>query len=189
MTKSQKIRFRIALPRAEKVRILHFSDRRLHVLTVLLMLAIVMAPAAAWSYQTYVVVPQLETPLEFSVEPEKDIFSAVNPVSPAVADVCLPLLKSIHHPNAAPGRTQRTAGTAAAQLSVLSLAFGVRYALGPREDTGTRGTPALKTSENPIATHALAVAQYRDCHKKQALESLGMNAGRFNTSTKERVLP
>ncbi len=184
MTKNAHTCFRVALPRLENVQILHFSDRRLHALTILLIVSLVMAPAAAWSYQTYVVLPQLDTPLEFSVEPEKDIFSTVDPVSPAVADACLPLLKSIHHPNAAPSRTQRSAGTAAAQLSVLSLALGVRYALGPREDTGTRGTPALKTSENPVTTYALAVAQYRDCHKKQALEASGRNAGRFNASTK-----
>jgi hypothetical protein len=184
MTKSTETRFRVILPRLENVRILHFSDRRLHALTILLILSMIMAPAAAWSYQAYVI-PQLETPLQyepdFTLTPEKDLFS---PSSPAVADVCLPLLRSIHHPNAAPSRTQRSAGTAAAQLSVISLALGVRYALGPREDTGTRGSPALKTSENSGASHALAVAQYRDCHKKQALESSGRNAGRFNTSTK-----
>ncbi len=188
MTDRNEARFHVVFSRPKNLRILRFSDRRLHLLTALITLGLVMAPAAAWSYQTYMLTPQLQTPLELNFDAEKDIFSETQPTSPALADVCLPLLKSIHHPNAAFGRNQRPAGNAAAQVSVLSLALGVRYALGPVEDTGTRGAPMYKVSANPEGARAIAVAQYRDCHKKQALKALGSDAGQLRLST-ERVLP
>jgi hypothetical protein len=187
MTEKNEARFYVAFSHP-RLRILRFSDRRLHALTALLMLAMIMAPAAAWSYQTYMLMPQLDTPLELNFDAEKDIFAETQPTSPAVADVCLPLLQSIHNPKAAYGRTQRPAGNAAAQVSVISLALGVRYALGPVEDTGTRGTPAYKVSATPESARAIAVAQYRDCHKKQALKALGSDAGQLRLST-ERVMP
>lgn len=181
MTDRNEARFHVVFSRPKNLRILRFSDRRLHLLTALIMLGLMMAPAAAWSYQTYMLTPQLETPLELNFDAEKDIFSATQPTSPALADVCLPLLKSIHLPNAALGRNQRSAGNAAAKVSVLSLALGVRYALGPVEDTA-RGTPTYKVSA-PGQNRAIAVALYRDCHKKQVLKALGSNAGQLSVST------
>lgn len=94
---------------------------------------------------------------------------------PSMADSCLPLLNTRHTtPVSDMDRTQRTAGTAAA----LGIVFGVRFALGPKETAkSNRSGNARFTIWQPAnATagdqHALAVADYRNCQKEQALKAL-----------------
>ncbi len=90
--------------------------------------------------------------------------------SPAVADSCLPLLKSIQSPSFATDRTQRSAG----KLAALSLILGVRYALRPPEALKTEAAAASDLSPGTsyaITTDrsALAGSAYRQCRKEQAL--------------------
>lgn len=95
--------------------------------------------------------------------------------SPAMADSCLPLLNIRHTPPvSAMDRTQRSAGTAAA----LGVVFGVRFALGPKETakTGRKDNARLSVWQPANSTggdrHALAIADYRDCQREQALKAL-----------------
>lgn len=96
--------------------------------------------------------------------------------SSAMADSCLPLLKSIHQTNSvsAMDRNQRSAGKAAA----LGVVFGVRFALGPKEIAKSRyGKPRLDLwqtagSISNDSRHALAVSEYRACQKEKALNAL-----------------
>jgi hypothetical protein len=93
-----------------------------------LALTLLLAPAAAARSSRDsrdIVVPKLAHSLKAS------------PSSPAVTDLCLPLLRSFHQQSSdvVADRNQRNAGDdAAARLSALGLVFGVRYALGPPED-------------------------------------------------------
>jgi hypothetical protein len=94
---------------------------------------------------------------------------------PSMADSCLPLLNTRHTtPVSDMDRTQRTAGTAAA----LGIVFGVRFALGPKETAKSNrtGNARLTIWQPANATagdqHALAVADYRNCQKEQALKAL-----------------
>lgn len=108
-----------------------------------------------------------------------------NPPS-ASADVCLPLLKTIHHTPSASAldRNQRSAGKVAA----LGLVFGVRFALSPPEATkdharysslgNNKATNAVLTlhGDKKIGNNrsALSVSAYRQCQKQQALKALSM---------------
>lgn len=95
-------------------------------------------------------------------------------VSPSMADdTCLPLLKNVSPgPPAAIDGTQRTAGTAAAQASTLSLVLGVRFALGPLEDTGLGSRSHRVTAAHVnLLEPGLAVSAYRKCVKKEALQT------------------
>ncbi|HBR68939.1 MAG TPA: hypothetical protein DEA55_06145 [Rhodospirillaceae bacterium] len=96
--------------------------------------------------------------------------------SSAMADSCLPLLKSIHETTSvsAMDRNQRSAGKAAA----LGVVFGVRFALGPKEVAKPRHgqvrldlwQTASSISDNN--RHALAISDYRACRKEKALNAL-----------------
>ena len=96
--------------------------------------------------------------------------------SSAMADSCLPLLKSIHQTNSvsAMDRNQRSAGKATA----LGVIFGVRFALGPKEIAKSKHRKArldIWQTKGSIADnnrHALAVSDYRACRKEKALEAL-----------------
>ena len=138
----------------------YFSDklarrqRNLRIcLAVLLILAV--SAGSAWSHESGAA-PVFSSPL-------------------SMADKCLPLLKSVRPiaPDTAMDNTQRPAGPAA----VLGLAFGVRYALGPREapQHAPRSVPirTLVDFRQPPGDidgrNALATAAYRFCRKREAL--------------------
>lgn len=95
--------------------------------------------------------------------------------SPAMADACLPLLKSIRHTSAgiAMDRNQRSAGQAAA----LGLVFGVRFALGPSPEplSPELNPEAISSDAADTNRTTFAIANYRQCQKdqllKQALEN------------------
>jgi hypothetical protein len=91
--------------------------------------------------------------------------------SSAVADVCLPLLKTAAQPDTRNIITQDVRPDAG-QAAALGLIFGVRYALGPKE--ATRPGPALKGTANADLSgdRALAIAEYRRCRSEQLLTSL-----------------
>ena len=77
--------------------------------------------------------------------------------SSSVADVCLPLLKTIRHTprTFATERNQRSAGSAAA----VGLLVGARFAL----------SPTVKVQANDHDRYALSVREYRQCVKQKAL--------------------
>ncbi len=94
------------------------------------------------------------------------------PSPQSVADSCLPLLKVRHtSPVSTTDGIQRSAGQAAA----LGFVFGIRIALGPREQTGPAHVsigPELWQSSDDGSNSALAVAEYRRCKNEQMLGKL-----------------
>ncbi len=121
---------------------------------------------------------------------QSQISSMTSPVStssPAVADECLSLLKSVRQSSASDAldRNQRKAGKAAA----ISLAFGLKYALQSSSQIGlSQSDPDLwlhhaphgKADTAAAPVNALAVAQYRQCRKEAALGRLDGRPGRTN---------
>lgn len=135
--------------------------------TVALALMLFVSAGSAWSLD------RLDSATGFDVSGDAPGTSQLP--SPSMDDSCLPLLKSVHHtsPQSAMDRTQRTAGTAAA----LGVVFGVRFALGPKETAKSGRNNARLTIWQPTSglagdRHALAVADYRECRKEQALKAL-----------------
>ena len=95
--------------------------------------------------------------------------------SSSIVDSCLPLLKSSHHApsKSAMERSQRSAG----KMVALSVALGVRYALGPLENPALSHTayaPPTDRSSLPREMRnlrAIKVAAYRNCRKELALKT------------------
>jgi hypothetical protein len=87
-------------------------------------------------------------------------------------DACLPLLKAVHSafPNAQSGDNaiRRDAGNVAA----LGLLFGVRYALGPREQTRTVRPAGPEVTTDLSGMSALSVSAYRRCKNEQTIEAM-----------------
>lgn len=133
--------------------------------------ALVLFGGSAWSFEKTgaPALPERSSALSHNV-------SYVQTVPPStVADLCLPLLKSSQHTpsRSAMDRTRRPAG----QVAALSMALGVRFALGPLENPALAQTAetlhapastALSTQQN---LRALKIAAYRTCQKEQALQA------------------
>lgn len=141
---------------------------------VILIMILAVSAGTAWSFDTY---DPAEGGAVDQVQGDGANPFASNAPSPAMADSCLPLLKSIHYtaPVSAMDRNQRSAGKAVA----LGLVFGVRFALTPPAKTGA---PALREkarvdiweADGAFAgnRNALAVSAYRQCQKERALQAL-----------------
>jgi hypothetical protein len=156
------------------------NDHRFYILcacrllNLALLAALLFAPfAAAWSsYETW---PRLDTPLK---ESRSDFHSHSRPSPMPAVDFCLPLLDPS---GPAAVRSQPSAGAIAARVSVLSLALGVRFALGPAQDTHE---PDRATSvSSPQDSSALSVSAYRECVKRATLESRSKDARLAKTKT------
>lgn len=91
-----------------------------------------------------------------------------------MADKCLPLLNKVRHTSSvsAMDPNRRPAGHKAATVGFV---IGLRIALGPTEVTGSKrvsvGPQVLETRDNG-SSRALAVADYRACKNKEALNAL-----------------
>ncbi|MEM6781627.1 MAG: hypothetical protein AAF569_07165 [Pseudomonadota bacterium] len=91
-----------------------------------------------------------------------------------MADKCLPLLNKVRHTSSlsAMDPNRRPAGHKAATVGFV---IGLRIALGPTEVTGSNRVsmgPQVLHSRNSGSSHALAVADYRACKNKAALNAL-----------------
>ena len=88
---------------------------------------------------------------------------------------CLALLKNIQHngySSQSVDRDRRAAGQAAA----ISLVFGVRFALGPKEVRRSKSDKSVQfevwKAEDHSGAQALAVADYRRCKNREALQAI-----------------
>lgn len=91
------------------------------------------------------------------------------PLSSEVADHCAPLLQHAPHLDGTNVKVRDDAGHAA----VLGLILGVRYALGPTEETRrNHGYNGDGFHSDVSGVRARAVAQYRHCRNQELLKSL-----------------
>ncbi len=91
-----------------------------------------------------------------------------------MADKCLPLLNKVRHTSSlsAMDPNRRPAGHKAATVGFV---IGLRIALGPTEVTGSNRVtvgPQIVDTRDDGSSHALAVADYRACKNKEALNAL-----------------
>ena len=113
--------------------------------------------------------------LKLDLEQPVSSFSKSSPS--ANADSCLPLLRQVRlspSGSANHGQSQRSAGQKVSMPVMLSFLIGVRYALGPQEvvKPGRRVQigPEILQRYDTGESYALAVAKYRSCKKKEALQ-------------------
>lgn len=125
---------------------------------------IILTGSAAWSFEKTVA---LGLPLKTDTAIH-DVSYVQQVPSSTVADSCLPLLKSHQETplSSATERNQRSAG----QVAALSLAFGVRFALGPLENPAF-DHKAESSAQAQNNLRALKIAAYRNCQKEQALQA------------------
>ena len=130
-----------------------------------LILCVVAHPA--WSFES----------VDYSAQPhaQQQALTSTHPSSPTVVDLCLPLLKSIHHTSSTSSmdRNQRSAGKAAA----VGLVLGVRFALSPPKKVKSYADRPRLDLWQPAGVSAgdrsaLAVTAYRQCQKEQALKAI-----------------
>ena len=149
--------------------------RRLSVSLLVFIFTCSVLTGSAWSFDT--IQGSLEDPVT-GMSDSANAALTTNSPSPAMADSCLPLLKSIRHvpSNAVMDRNQRSAGKAA----TFGLVFGIRFALAPPKAAKSRKKKSqvrfdLWQPEGAYAgdRQALAIAAYRQCQKEKALEALG----------------
>ncbi|MCB1783515.1 MAG: hypothetical protein KDI13_05915 [Alphaproteobacteria bacterium] len=134
-------------------------------------LPMVVSGNAAWSFER-TAASALSAPSGHLIQ---DVSYVQKVPSSSVADSCLPLLTSSHESpsSSATDRNQRTAGKVAA----LSMAFGVRFALGPLENPAFKheaesaGEVLSLNGQGQRDRHAMKVAAYRNCQKEQALQA------------------
>lgn len=132
----------------------------------------------SWAFTTY---EGSKSYSDSGMDASADMSDMKSNPSPAAADTCLPLLKTIRHTSQdVADRNQRSAGKAA----VAGLVFGVRFALSPPKSPTRRRTdnqthyqasfdvwsPRGDTLANDRS--ALAISAYRQCQKQKALKSL-----------------
>jgi hypothetical protein len=143
-------------------------------LTLSALFAVVLfCSAPAWSFDTHHAT--LDNPYIALSDAGKSA-GVDKTTSPTVTDSCLPLLTPLRHtsPNTVTDWNQRPAGKAAA----FGIIFGVRFALGPKENAKSRSAavkPELRFLGSDAATSdrsALTVSAYRQCRKQQALQEL-----------------
>jgi hypothetical protein len=100
------------------------------------------------------------------------------PTSRSVADSCLPLLKTVRQESPLSAMDRYRSANPASQAAALSLALGVRFALGPKETLKHGHRPRASIGLNVIpsgnghAPQALAVAEYRRCKNETALRAM-----------------
>lgn len=92
-------------------------------------------------------------------------------------DNCLSLLKKVRHGAVTTGSDslRRPAGKKAATVGFV---LGLRIALGPTEVTGPNRVsigPQIVQTRDSFNGHALAIADYRTCKNKQALQFINNN--------------
>lgn len=94
--------------------------------------------------------------------------------SSAAADVCTPLLNTLHHTpsTSSADRTQRSVG----KIAALGMMLGARFALEPKphDDASVLNVDAIlehhvKVTRKPALHSAQTIAAYRTCLKNQAL--------------------
>ena len=99
--------------------------------------------------------------------------------SSAVADMCTPLLNTLHHtPSTSPtARSQRSVG----KIAALGMMLGARYALEPKpqDDASVINVDAIlehhvKVTRKPALHSAQTIAAYRTCLKNQALAQIAL---------------
>ncbi len=163
---SNQIAYRYAMHSLLK-KYIHRSGRYFTVALSAFIISAGSAPESAWAFEA-------QDPA--NVFEAENISLASDPLSPSMADSCLPLLKSIHqiHSASAMDRNQRSAGKVAA----LGIFVGVRFALGPKEIAKSNRNRKARldvwqTTGNIVDDrHALAVSDYRSCQKEKALKAL-----------------
>lgn len=165
------------------------------IVSLLMTLFILSFTEEAWSFETYhgrlndqitshaVTTPTSYHPTRKSRSSGQQNSILADSLKTGAADTCLPLLSSLRHAplHNAVDRNQHSAGKKAAALGLI---FGVRFALSPlsstashaentnarfdvwRPDSSTAGSAGIDNRS------ALAVAAYRQCQKKQALQAL-----------------
>ena len=144
---------------------------------------------SAWSFESYYghmddhKVPSASKTTLASYSKYSSLSIRADSLKKAAAETCLPLLTSSGRfsPQNAMDRNQRSAGKAVA----LGLLFGVQFALTPTELASKGAKLKVHAGFWPIedvssegaqdgSRNALAVAAYRRCQKKQALQALSL---------------
>lgn len=169
-----------------------FNRVRRHVLLLMIMtcvsfMMLLVLRGPAWSFN--IVTPDRDrSPITIldhntaSPQSASDKTALTSSSAAGVEDPCLPLLKAVRYSagsSSPPAVNQRSIhGDAAGRATALGLIIGVRFALGPQESNGSsRRRPSARLdvwqpNDNIRNPHALAVADYRDCRKDQALKAL-----------------
>ncbi|MGH1404224.1 MAG: hypothetical protein ACRBDL_08260 [Alphaproteobacteria bacterium] len=118
----------------------------------------------AWSYDTL-----------YNHDVSRETSNSLLSPSSAVADLCIPLLKSnLNSPQSATDRNQRSVG----KITALGMILGARFALEPKsqvnEDSVSYETRILKhiANDRKPQRSAQAIAAYRQCQKEQVLVQL-----------------